>query len=70
MWLKATEDVWQIPLLLLLHSLALSALEDQDLSGCLSNGQSHIAISKSGTPLQPFPLQMMKMVTQIMGGYL
>ena len=54
-----------MPLLLLLHPLALSASEGQYLSGCLSNGQSHIAISRSGSPLQPFPFQMMKMTTQM-----
>jgi hypothetical protein len=39
-----------IPLLFLLHPLALSASKDRDLTGYLSNGQSLIAISRSGSP--------------------
>jgi hypothetical protein len=48
------------------HStLALSASRDHVLSGSQSNGQSHSATSRSGSPLQPFHLLMKRMTTQM-----
>jgi len=41
----------------------LSTSEDRDLSGSQTNGSSHSATDRSGSPLQPFPLQMRMIVT-------